>query len=291
MRFIFDKQTAMGDWEFPLIYGFKAVKGDALLSRWRAKARAWRDGGGGVGGPRTPWGGGNRSDNRSMGASAVMDDAVELRRELGPSVGGVGDGPTQCEVTTSRRLREPSAQYLSFYEYYIRKQQEAEARPSTSVRDGRGRSREGGVGTGHRGVGGEGARHADARVARGQVHGADAAADTTWSVVDAATGRTADAPRVRSSAAELAVTVDGKTLRRVGVHPLPSRVHKVRPTTTGTCFGAERRVRRRRASPSRFEPSCGPSPARRSSAPGVRVRSNAENTSAIAGRCRPRRTP
>ena len=60
----------------------------------------------------------------------VMDDVAELRREFGPSSssGDGGDGLATCEVTTSLLLREPFAQYLSFYEYYIRKQQEGEVR-------------------------------------------------------------------------------------------------------------------------------------------------------------------
>ena len=87
MRFVFDKQTAMGDWEFPLIYGFKSVEWDALLSRWRAKARAWRDGGGGAGGPRTLVEvRGNWPDNwPAEHFRGVMDDVAELRREFGPS--------------------------------------------------------------------------------------------------------------------------------------------------------------------------------------------------------------
>ena len=44
VRFVFDKQTAMGEWEYPLSYGFDEAQWTALLARWRAAARAWRAG-------------------------------------------------------------------------------------------------------------------------------------------------------------------------------------------------------------------------------------------------------
>ena len=226
LRFIFDKQTAMGDWEFPLIYGFKAVEWDALLSRWRAKARAWRDGGGGVGGPRTLVEvRGNWPDNwPAEHFRVVMDDVAELRREFGPSVGGAGDGLATCEVTTSLLLREPFAQYLSFYEYYIRKQQEGEARAEHVGKrwpDVPGKAAWG------RDIGEWAARVHDMQTREllgdkctGQMR--QPGYDVEW--VDAATAN-ADVAGSDPSAAELAVTVDGKTLRRVGVHPQAPECH------------------------------------------------------------------
>ena len=40
-----------------------------------------------------------------------------------------GDGLASCDVTTSVLIRDPFAQYLSFYEYYIRKVQTEEIKP------------------------------------------------------------------------------------------------------------------------------------------------------------------
>ena len=44
LRFIFDKQTAMGEWEYPLIYGFKEEEWTALLARWRDAVGQWKSG-------------------------------------------------------------------------------------------------------------------------------------------------------------------------------------------------------------------------------------------------------
>jgi hypothetical protein len=40
-RFVFDRQTVFGDFEYPLEYGFDEKKWDDLLSRWRKKADAF----------------------------------------------------------------------------------------------------------------------------------------------------------------------------------------------------------------------------------------------------------
>ena len=131
LRFIFDKQTAMGDWEFPLIYGFKPNEWEALLQRWRAKARSWRYGGGKGVGPRTlvevrgNWPDKWPAENF---IGKVLEDVLALKSEFGAADGG-GDGLASCDVTTSVLIRDPFAQYLSFYEYYIRKVQTEELKP------------------------------------------------------------------------------------------------------------------------------------------------------------------
>ena len=44
LRFIFEKQTVMGEWEFPLIYGFRQDEWDALLQRFRTAVDQWKAG-------------------------------------------------------------------------------------------------------------------------------------------------------------------------------------------------------------------------------------------------------
>lgn len=44
LRFIFEKQTVMGEWEFPLIYGFKQDEWEALLKRFRKAVDGWKAG-------------------------------------------------------------------------------------------------------------------------------------------------------------------------------------------------------------------------------------------------------
>lgn len=44
LRFIFDKQTAMGEWEYPLIYGFKEDEWVGLLARWKEAVGQWKNG-------------------------------------------------------------------------------------------------------------------------------------------------------------------------------------------------------------------------------------------------------
>ena len=39
VRFVFDRQTVFGDFEYPLEYGFDEGKWDALLTRWRPRER------------------------------------------------------------------------------------------------------------------------------------------------------------------------------------------------------------------------------------------------------------
>ena len=128
VRFVFDKQTAMGEWEYPLSYGFDEAQWTALLARWRAAARAWRAGDRAEG-PRTlvevrgNW----PSNWPAENFERVLADVATLKEEFGDSFGDSEekDATSTCRVTTSAMLREPAAQYLSFYDYYIRARQEA----------------------------------------------------------------------------------------------------------------------------------------------------------------------
>ena len=135
VRFVFDKQTAMGEWEYPLSYGFDEAQWTALLARWRDAATAWRAGDR-PDGPRTlvevrgNWPTNWPAENFER----VLADVADLRREFGaPEDADAASASTArgaCRVTTSALLREPTAQYLSFYDYYIRKHQEATPDPS-----------------------------------------------------------------------------------------------------------------------------------------------------------------
>eukprot|EP00976_Prorocentrum_cordatum_P106258 1194417-Prorocentrum_minimum.AAC.3 len=44
LRFIFDKQVAMGEWEYPLIYGFKEHEWKDLLKRFDDAVAGWQAG-------------------------------------------------------------------------------------------------------------------------------------------------------------------------------------------------------------------------------------------------------
>ena len=41
---MFEKNVVMGDWEFPLIYGFKPEEWSGLLDRFRTSVDGWRQG-------------------------------------------------------------------------------------------------------------------------------------------------------------------------------------------------------------------------------------------------------
>ena len=110
----------MGDWEYPIIYGFEEQQWTDLLQRWKAAAEKFKSGERSVG-PRTLVElRGNWPSNwpAQHFQTRIMPDIDGLKKEFGE---GSGYG---CEITTSVLIREPTSQTLSFYEYYIRKQQE-----------------------------------------------------------------------------------------------------------------------------------------------------------------------
>mmetsp|Transcript_12907 Transcript_12907/g.17649 ORF Transcript_12907/g.17649 Transcript_12907/m.17649 type:complete len:430 (-) Transcript_12907:27-1316(-) len=123
MRFIFEKQTVMGEWEFPLIYGFKSEEWAGLLTRWKLAAEDWSKGTR-ESGPRVlvevrgNWPSNWPAENF---VEKVVPDVLRLKSEF---------GPTGCQITTSILMREPLPQYLSFYHYYIAKKQTSEAGPN-----------------------------------------------------------------------------------------------------------------------------------------------------------------
>ena len=120
IRFIWDKNVVMGDWEYPIIYGFEEQQWTDLLQRWKAAAEKFKSGERSVG-PRTLVElRGNWPSNwpAQHFQTRIMPDIDGLKKEFGE---GSGYG---CEITTSVLIREPTSQTLSFYEYYIRKQQE-----------------------------------------------------------------------------------------------------------------------------------------------------------------------
>lgn len=118
LRFIFDKQTAMGEWEYPLIYGFKEDAWEELLTRWKDAVGQWKSGE--REGPRTlvevrgNW----PSNWPAENFARVMQDVTGLREHF---------EPLGCTVSTSILIRKPFPQYLSFFNYYIRKHQTAPA--------------------------------------------------------------------------------------------------------------------------------------------------------------------
>ena len=118
IRFVWDKNVVMGDWEYPIIYGFTEQQWMNLLERWKEAAKKWKGGEREVG-PRTLVEvRGNWPSNWSAQhfSTRIVPDVDALKREFGGEDFG-------CEVTTSVLIREPTSQTLSFYEYYIRKQQ------------------------------------------------------------------------------------------------------------------------------------------------------------------------
>ena len=120
IRFIWDKNVVMGDWEYPIIYGFEEKQWTDLLTRWKEAAVKFKNGEREVG-PRTLVElRGNWPSNwpAQHFQTRIMPDVDALREEFGEG------SEYGCEITTSVLIREPTSQTLSFYEYYIRKQQE-----------------------------------------------------------------------------------------------------------------------------------------------------------------------
>ena len=116
VRFLFDKQVAMGDFEFlPMChYGFREKDWREVVTRFKDAAVdpariASGEGPRIIVEIRNEWGATDAFEN------VVMKDLKELRAthsHLG------------CEITSSMLLRDPTAQYRSFYEYYIRPEQD-----------------------------------------------------------------------------------------------------------------------------------------------------------------------
>ena len=113
MRFIFDKQVAMGEWEFlPMChYGFRE-------NDWRETVRRFREAA--VDPERVASGRGPRiivEVRNEWGATEAFENVImKDLRELREHTAAVG-----CEVTSSLLFREPEAQYRSFHAYYIEK--------------------------------------------------------------------------------------------------------------------------------------------------------------------------
>ena len=115
VRFLFDKQVAMGDFEFlPMChYGFREKDWREVVTRFKDAAVdpariASGEGPRIIVEIRNEWGATDAFEN------VVMKDLKELRAthsHLG------------CEISSSVLLRDPTAQYRSFYEYYIRPEQ------------------------------------------------------------------------------------------------------------------------------------------------------------------------
>ena len=154
VRFVFDRQTVFGDFEYPLEYGFDEGKWDALLTRWRTRADAFlfqTTNDGDASPPRTLVEiRGNWPSNwpAEVFATRILSDVERLRAEYG---GRGGSNPAEknvsnvsktfqqkknrsCSVTTSLMLRDPAEQYESFWRYYIEKRQQKAAAAGTDTK-------------------------------------------------------------------------------------------------------------------------------------------------------------
>ena len=143
VRFVFDRQTVFGDFEYPLEYGFDEGKWDALLTRWRMKADAFFANDGDASPPRTLVEiRGNWPSNwpAERFATRILSDVERLRAEYGANriesnpeeknvsnVSKTRHKNQSCSVTTSLMLRDPARQYESFWRYYIEKRQQQPA--------------------------------------------------------------------------------------------------------------------------------------------------------------------
>lgn len=113
MRFIFDKQVVMGEWEFlPMChYGFRETDWVKTLDSFRAAA---------VNASNVRLGTGPRvimEARNEWGATEAFEDVIlKDLKQLKEHVAGLG-----CGVTTSLLFREPKKQYESFWRYYIQK--------------------------------------------------------------------------------------------------------------------------------------------------------------------------
>ena len=153
VRFVFDRQTVFGDFEYPLEYGFDEGKWDALLTRWRTRADAFlfqTTNDGDASPPRTLVEiRGNWPSNwpAEVFATRILSDVERLRAEYGgrggsnPAEKNVSNvssktfqGNRSCSVTTSLMLRDPAEQYESFWRYYIEKRQQKAAAAGTDTK-------------------------------------------------------------------------------------------------------------------------------------------------------------
>ena len=113
VRFIFDKQVVMGEWEFlPMChYGFREKDWKETVRRFREAA---------VDANRVKSGTGPRvivEARNEWGASEAFEEVIlKDLKKLKLELRALG-----CGVTTSLLFREPKAQYESFWKYYIQK--------------------------------------------------------------------------------------------------------------------------------------------------------------------------
>tara|TARA_B110000977_G_scaffold49146_4_gene66724 strand:+ start:4651 stop:6129 length:1479 start_codon:yes stop_codon:yes gene_type:complete len=113
MRFIFDKQVGMGEWEFlPMChYGFREKDWKSTLDAFRAAAVDPENVKRGTG-PRVIV-----EARNEWGATEAFEDVIlKDLKELKEHLAALG-----CGVTTSLLFREPARQYKSFWMYYIQK--------------------------------------------------------------------------------------------------------------------------------------------------------------------------
>lgn len=122
IRFVFDKNTAMGEWEYPLVYGFKREQWDDLVTKFRQAA-------------------GQRNEDGPRVLVEVRGNwperwCAESFDEVLADVHKIKSDFPHCKVTTSILVRDPLKQYLSFYNYYIKREQQNRPREyGTTVAD------------------------------------------------------------------------------------------------------------------------------------------------------------
>ena len=124
MRFLFDRQTVLGEWEYPIPYGAEESQWTGLKTAWSEAVRAYVNGTREVP-PRTLVEVRGHHPYRWSALhfeKEIMDDVAELKKEFG----------SVCNVTTSFLARKPVDQYASFYDYYVRSHQITEGEQQAS---------------------------------------------------------------------------------------------------------------------------------------------------------------
>jgi len=124
IRFLFDRQTVLGEWEYPIPYGADESQWTGLKTAWSEAVRSYVNGTRKVP-PRTLVEVRGHHPNRWSALhfeKEIMDDVAELMKEFG----------SVCNVTTSFLARKPVDQYASFYDYYIRGHQTTEGEKEAS---------------------------------------------------------------------------------------------------------------------------------------------------------------